>query len=536
MLKLLFRKQLFEMYKGYFYDQKTKTAKTKGRTVLSFVLFAVLMLVVLGSMFTGLSFFIGKPTVDAGIGWLFFSLMGSIAMLLGLFGSVFNTYASLYMSKDNELLLSLPIPVRDIILSRLLSVYALGFMYSGIVFIPAVIVYQILRRFSLKALIGSLLMFVFITLFVLVLSCLLGYVVARIAAKLKNKSLITVVISLAFIAAYYVFYAKAGTLVTDLVENTSLWGDRVIASAYPLYLFGRLGEGDWLGLLICLAATVILCVLVYMVISHSFIKTALSTGRSGRSVYKEKKAHVRTVGSALLAREGKRLTSSATYMLNCALGVLFIPLLTVFIAVKGTDILSVLDILMEEVSVSPVILLIGMVIMAGSMTMTAEPAVSMEGKSLWLVRSLPVTDKQILNAKIHLQLLLSCIPTLLYGIVCVIVMIPVLHPDIWTVLLFLILPQLANVLYAYVLMLLGIRYAVLDWSSETIAIKNNLGTLFSIFIEWGYGIAFVGLAFLLVPLIGTPLYLLAFSVLTAVLILLFSSRLYNVGIKKFKKL
>ena len=47
--------------------------------------------------------------------WLYFTLMGLVAIFLGAFGSVFNTYSSLYLAKDNDLLLSLPIPLRVII-------------------------------------------------------------------------------------------------------------------------------------------------------------------------------------------------------------------------------------------------------------------------------------------------------------------------------------------------------------------------------------------------------------------------------------
>ena len=85
------------------------------------------------------------PLAAAGLDWLYFALMGGIAMLLGAFGSIFNTYAGLYLAKDNDLLLSLPIPVRSIILSRLLSVYLMGLLYSGVVTIPAAIVYLIKR-------------------------------------------------------------------------------------------------------------------------------------------------------------------------------------------------------------------------------------------------------------------------------------------------------------------------------------------------------------------------------------------------------
>lgn len=58
--------------------------------------------------------------------WLYFALMGLLAILLGSFGSVFNTYSGLYLAKDNDLLLSMPIPVNAIMGARLLSVYLLG--------------------------------------------------------------------------------------------------------------------------------------------------------------------------------------------------------------------------------------------------------------------------------------------------------------------------------------------------------------------------------------------------------------------------
>ena len=36
------------------------------------------------------------------------ALMGLLAVFLGAFGSVFNTYSGLYLAKDNDLLLSMP--------------------------------------------------------------------------------------------------------------------------------------------------------------------------------------------------------------------------------------------------------------------------------------------------------------------------------------------------------------------------------------------------------------------------------------------
>ena len=110
-------------------------------------------------------------------------VIGLVVVLLGVFGSVFNTYSSLYLSKDNDLLLSLPIPTDCIIVSRLLSVYLMGLMYSGVVMLPAIIVYWIFGEFTLGSVLGSLLLLLSLSLLVLVLSCLLGWLVAKISLR-----------------------------------------------------------------------------------------------------------------------------------------------------------------------------------------------------------------------------------------------------------------------------------------------------------------------------------------------------------------
>ena len=64
------------------------------------------MIVVIGGMFFGMSFALCAPLAQAGMSWLYFAIMSLMAVFLGAFGSVFNTYAGLYAAKDNDLLLS----------------------------------------------------------------------------------------------------------------------------------------------------------------------------------------------------------------------------------------------------------------------------------------------------------------------------------------------------------------------------------------------------------------------------------------------
>ena len=143
MIKTLVKKHLFEMYRSFFYDYRRNKAKTKGRIIMSIVGYALIMVGLLGGLFGGMSYALAGPLVTSGMGWFYFMITGGVAILYGAFGSVFNTFSTLYLSKDNDLLLSMPIPIKSILISRLLGVYVMGWIYSSVVMIPAVIIYYL---------------------------------------------------------------------------------------------------------------------------------------------------------------------------------------------------------------------------------------------------------------------------------------------------------------------------------------------------------------------------------------------------------
>ena len=133
MLKILLKKQLYELNSSFFYDRKKGKARAKSTSILFIVLYALLMIVVIGGMFAAMSFMLCKPFVGLGLDWLYFDVMTLMALFLGVFGGVFNTYSSLYKAKDNDLMLSLPVPTKYILLSRLMGVYLIGLMFSAVV-------------------------------------------------------------------------------------------------------------------------------------------------------------------------------------------------------------------------------------------------------------------------------------------------------------------------------------------------------------------------------------------------------------------
>ena len=70
MLKTLVKKQLTEIFRSYFYNAKKNKLRSKGSTAAYIVLFVLLMVGLLGGIFTFLSVMLCAPFAEVGMGWL----------------------------------------------------------------------------------------------------------------------------------------------------------------------------------------------------------------------------------------------------------------------------------------------------------------------------------------------------------------------------------------------------------------------------------------------------------------------------------
>ena len=511
MLKILVKKQLTEIFRSYFYNPKNNKSRSKAAVAGYIALFVVLMVGVLGGMFTMLALGLCGPLAAVGMDWLYFALMGLLAVLLGAFGSVFNTYSGLYLAKDNDLLLSMPIPVGTLMASRLLSVYLMGLMYSAVAIVPAVIVDWAVVPVTAGAVLGGVLLVLLISVFVLTLSCALGWLVAKISLKLKHKSFVTVIVSLAFIGGYYFFYFKAQAVIEDLLANAAVYGARIRGAAYPLYLFGRVGAGDGAAMLVVSAVVLALFAALWALLRHSFLKIATATGYAERRRYREQAAVRRSASAALLAKELGRFASSPNYMLNCGMGTLLMPVAAVALLWKRGALLTALNGVFggDAADMMPVLLAAAVCLLA-AMNDMAAPSVSLEGKSLWLSQSLPVTPWQVLRAKLTMQLLLTLTPVAVC-LVCAALAVPMTAAELA---MLTAVSLLFTAFSALLGLFLGLRMPNLTWTREIIPIKQSASVAITLFSGWGYTLLLVSGYLLAGRHIGAAGYLGCFAAAT----------------------
>ena len=513
MLKILLKKQLAEIFRSYIYDAKKNKARSALSVVIYIALFVVLMVGVLGTVFTLLSVLLCLPLTAAGLGWLYFAIMGLLAVLLGAFGSVFNTYSGLFLAKDNDLLLSMPIPVSTVMAARLLGVYLMGLMYSAIVFIPAAAVYVITTDSSPLSVLSLIIMMLLISVFVLTLSCALGWVVAKVSQKLKNKSFITVIVSLVFIGAYYFFYANAQSVIEELVANVGYYGGMIKSAAYPLYVFGMAGCADPMSLLIISAVILGLFALVWAVMRKSFLGIATDAGKTEFKKYTGNKAGKKGVRSALLARDFGRFFSSPTYMLNCGLGIILLPALGIFGIIKLREVADILASSSAGIN-SAVIPAVICAAVCGvcSMNDMCAPSFSLEGKSLWIIRTMPVRSIDVIMSKVYMQLILTAVPACVC-IICMAFVYPYSAPELVCTVLCVGAYILLNTLFAA---FIGLKTANLNWTSEITPIKQGAGVMLSLLVGFALA-ALCAVGYFLLGFIGFAAYELIFTLVMCAL-------------------
>ena len=434
------------------------------------------------AMFGFAAYALATIFIPQRLSWFYFSSVGGLSILFGVFGSVFNTYATLFLAKDNDLLLSMPIPVKYILISRLLGVYLMGLIYSALVSLPGAIIYIIIAKTGVKGVIGSLSLIVLISVFVFILSCGLGYIVAKVATKLKNRGIVTAIISLVFIGLYYFCYSQATEILRQLRENGEAIAGIVRNFAYPLYAFGKAGEGEPIFLL-CVAAVFLLLNFInhtkrriYLLLSKSFLKIATSTAKSPKSVYKGKPIKQKTVFGALLKKEFKRFTSSANYMLNCAIGSVFMIAAGIAALVKLSEVFNYEDLAAIMSGFAPTIAIAGVMLISSMNTITA-PSISLEGKNLWIVKTLPLDARLMLKAKVFLHVIVTLVPAAFLS-VCLSVSLK-LTPVVA------IISFAITVVFVFLSaefgLLLNLNHPNLKWSNETAVIKQSLPVFIAMF-------------------------------------------------------
>ena len=203
MLKSLLRVRFAALLAAFTGQSRKRGRQTKGKAVG----YALLMLYCFCAfVFLFYSSFsqLAEAFFPAGLGWLYFAMFAIMAFALMFIGSVFTAKSQLFEAKDNELLLAMPIRPRDILLSRMALLLILNLVFELLVALPAGIAWVLHGAVSAAGMCAFLLLLAALPLLSMAATSLFAWLISLITARLRKKTFVTMVLSIALFGIYFV--------------------------------------------------------------------------------------------------------------------------------------------------------------------------------------------------------------------------------------------------------------------------------------------------------------------------------------------
>lgn len=477
MLKLLFKKQALESFAFF----TTGGKRGAHRSPLFIVAIALLLLYGLGATVATFGYFawtLCEAFVQSGLSQVYFALMTTMSTAVALVVGAFMAKSKLFEAKDNDLLLSMPLPTWTILFTRVVGLYALEFFLFALAFAPACIVYFIQTGFAFVPALFCLLTAFILPLLALAISALIGWGLALISSRVRSKNLVTTLLLIAFFTGYILLYSKIGEVLEFILTNGSELRAVMQTWLFPFWVAGLACEGNALALLGTLAFFGGVFALAYLLLSRTFL-SVITTRRAGAGKkYKEKRVKRTPALVSLMKKELFRM-KNPMILFNTALGSVLFIILIVF-AFVNTELVDTIKTSGTDKGEVAVIVAVVLAFIASSNMITSS-SVSLEGENLWIIRLAPVKTTEIFTAKVLLQTALTCIPATIATItVCALLEIPFLLS---------LLVWLCTCIVGFLCALLGLvvnlKLPNLTWTSEIMAVKQSLSVLVAMFVSWG---------------------------------------------------
>lgn len=363
--------------------------------------------------------------------------------------------------KDEELLLSLPVSKKDIVISKVFFDYLFDFFIVIGTLVPSYVVYFIKIDTSFLLVLRSLV----VCLLIPMLSSALGYFLSLIfsifSSKFKYYSIIQSIFTIIFLLVFMVMYYGI-TMASSSGTTTNL-----IMSLEPIrWIVMFIENGDLLSLLYIVLCTIPVFVISILIkaklLGRSFNK--YKTKNNGLN-YKKSKAF-----TSLYKREIARYFSLPVYVVNTLFGAILLLLVAFILLFIGKD--YIINLLaaaglkdFEKLFLIAVLLI--MLFTISTVCITSS-SVSLEGKTLWILKAHPVNTKTILLSKVFSNFIIGFVPIFISS-----TLIAISIGFKYYVFLLLI-PLVFQVVVSIVGLITNLEYPKLEWENEMSVVKQSL--------------------------------------------------------------
>lgn len=493
--------------------------KKQARTGIGAFVFLSLLMLYLSGVY---SFILGSAMAPYGALPIMLISMLIMSCVWPLVFILFGAQSMVFSTKDIDLVLSLPVSSFSIMLSRVMAMYLQTLFMLEMMLIPVGVSWLVYGGgggvlFFVRLLLSG----VFLALLPTTVSLVFGCLVSLMVAKLPFKNFFNVIFS-ALLLVGTMFAVMRLTMSADIAESGALdvaGLTATLSSAFPPAAWAAQGIMGSMGYFLL---TMAVCVLPFLAITwffSLFFKRLLTLLSSHKLKSNYKIGRMKSTGafSALLKKESRKFFGTPAFLLNSGMGLILAIVASVIALVNKNAIIAFMGQLSGMgagdvfTHLAPLVTAVCMVF--AGMTFISCVSISLEGKTLWILKESPLSVGQIFAAKAGFNFIIEAGVVL----VCLVLLSITFSLPPFQAVLMIIAALLFSLLNSTSGLFINLLLPRMDAENETMVIKQSASTLVSMLFS------FVMIAALVFAYIGLASLGLGFAAIAGVCIVLLAA-------------
>ncbi len=425
------------------------------------------------------------------LSYLLLSLFVLSISIMTFIEGIYKSGPLVFNCKDDQLLLSLPIKRSTVLFVRIFKFYLFELLFNSLFLLPIMVSYISWDSdLNWTYFLTSFIMLLLLPIIPIVLSCILGFITSSLSSKFKYKNAAQIIISMGVLVGILALSFNMDGILEYIIKNSSNINELVTKIYYPAGIYAKLvNDFNIVDLLIFVMVHVGVFAISIVILSKFYFKinTRLKSvsSTSKRVSIDSLTIKSKSVTRSLVKKEMSTFFKTPVFIINAGFSLVLFLIAVIVIALKHDTImplliaqLSALD-LKEEIIMNniPIIILI-LISFASYMTSITNSIVSLEGRNITILKSLPIKTKTILMGKI-LACLKITTPVLFIGDIILFI---VLKISVIDSLLLLILSILIPLVSHFIGLIVNLKYPNLNWENSAEVVKQSTSSFISVML------------------------------------------------------
>lgn len=463
------------------FGQKIARSKIQSILMVGLLVYAF-GVTVFSNIFLNYEIGLGLQQVDQ-LSQLLFNLYSQLASLGFLFG-FFQAQGYLFQYKDFDLLGTLPISQKVIIAAKLTMMLVFVYLFAMIMVLPTYGVWWYLSNPSIWQLFLFLPMYLVTPIPLMLLGSFISYWIRKLTQRFIRANVLQTIFSVLFIISFSSFsYGFTQWVPTEILvwfESVDVFGGWFIDSITNFSVLPFLGF---------ISIHLLILFGFIWLMSQPLLNINQQRTLSPNIEYKKIPLKTMTVYRHLLVKEWHRFIGTSIYFINTGFGLIML-LAATLVALFFPMLVNTITITLSVNGIHPIWLIFAVVGFSLSTVYTPAVSLSLEGKNLATLKTLPIPALTIFKAKIGFNLWLT-LPVVLLTTMVAISIFSLSWMEAMLVLVMLILfAILLSIFFLYI----NLFFPRFDYHHEVEVVKQSLASLLAVF----GGFAWMGLFFWLV--------------------------------------